>query len=440
MQAQVVLIIDSRNELSHKYKKIIMQDSYIHPVISVEIQEAFDKMRELEPDLIIISENISENITDLCKKIREFTNFYRPVLVVLSKSSYLEDKLQALKAGADDYLSEPIDPSEFSLRIFAHLRRHVEELSNPVTKLPSVGMTSRVIKRIINSDGEWALLYLSVDNLNLYSEIYGHIASEKLLKAYGALLKTAIAQGDFAGHIKDNDFIILTSPQKADRIATYVNYAFDSISSGFYSDEDVERGYLIINGDEKAGMRAPFVSISTGIISNEYRTYTNYQEVMNSVTSTHKLAKSQAGSSWISDRPQICTDGSCVRQYANSQKKILILETDAALAYLLTTTLEMQGYIVESTDNQSEAVNIIEKTLPDIVLLDFNEIDAEENFDICRKIKSNRELSNIKIIISTVIHDKEKVLNSGADLYLPKPYELISLFGWISKFLNQQYI
>ena len=393
-------------------------------------------MRELEPDLIIISENISENITDLCKNIREFTNFYRPVLVVLSKSSYLEDKLQALKAGADDYLSEPIDPSEFSLRIFAHLRRHVEELSNPVTKLPFVGMTSRIIKRIVNSGSKWALLYLSIDNFNLYSEIYGHIASEKLLKTYGALLKTAISQDDFAGHIKQDDFIVLTSPQNADKIATYLNYAFDALSSKFYNDKDAKRGYLIINGDETAGMRVPLVSTSIGIISNEYKIYNSYEEVINSVISVHKLAKSQPGSSWISDRPQICADGSCVRQSENTQKRILILETDAALAYLLTTTLKMQGYITEATNRKDEAVNIIEKTHPDIVLLDFNEINAEENFDICRKIKGNKELSNIKIIVSTVIHDKEKVLNAGADLYLPKPYELISLFGWISRFLS----
>ena len=37
-------------------------------------------------------------------------------------------------------------------------------------------------------------------------------------------------------------------------------------------------------------------------------------------------------------------------------------------------------------------------------------------------------------VTTLVIHDKELILNSGADLYLPKPYELSVMFGWIKKF------
>ena len=133
MLAQVVLIIDSRKELSLKYKKIVQQDSYIYPIIAHNSQEAFDKIEKFEPDLIIISDSLDANINNLCQKIltplrrRTKNSLYRPVVIILSKSSYLEDRLEGLRSGADDFLSEPIDPSEFSLRIFAHLRRHIEE-------------------------------------------------------------------------------------------------------------------------------------------------------------------------------------------------------------------------------------------------------------------------------------------------------------------------
>ncbi|MCK7467700.1 MAG: response regulator [Desulfosudis oleivorans] len=151
MQAQVVLIVDPREELSQKYKKIIQQDCYVHAVIYHDLQEALDNISDIEPDLVILSDNFDENINDLCVKFREFSNTYRFVLVALSKSSYLDDKLAALKAGADDYISEPIDLSEFSARIFAHLRRHVEELSSPVTRLPLANMTYKVLNRTLKS-------------------------------------------------------------------------------------------------------------------------------------------------------------------------------------------------------------------------------------------------------------------------------------------------
>ncbi|MFH0702614.1 MAG: response regulator [bacterium] len=435
MQTQVVLIIDSRKELSQKYKKIIQQDCHVHPVISHDIQEAFNKIQELEPDLIIVCDNFDENINDLCKKIRKQTGFYRPVLVVLSKSSYLEDKLNVLKSGADDYLSEPIEPSEFSIRIFAHLRRHIEELSDLLSKLPSANITYRVLRRIIKSNNKWALMYLDIDNFNPYIEIYGHLAGNNLLKAFSAILKTSVDQEDFIGHIGEKHFIILTSPNKADKIAAFLSYAFDAIATKFYANEDVKRGYLIINGDDKAGRRVPFVSTSIGIISNQYRDFDNYQEALNFSVNIHKLAKIQPGSSWIIDRPKISTENN-IEKFENKPKKILIIETDAALAYLLTTTLEMQGYKVEITSNFNDAVETVNYIQPDLILIDTGDKDLEKALEICGLIKKDKKLCLSKVIISTVIHDKEKILDTGADLYLPKPYELMTLFSWISKFLK----
>lgn len=436
MQAQVVLIIDSRQELSQKYKKIIQQDSYVYPVISHDLNEALEKISILEPDLIIIADNQNIDINSVCEQIREATNQYRPVILVLSKSDYLEDKLNALRAGADDYLSEPIDPAEFSIRIFAHLRRHVEELSNPTTKLPGTNMTYQVIKRNLSINNQWALMYIDIDNFEPYKEIYGYLAADKMLKTYVAILKSVISEGDYLGNIRDDKFVILTLSDKADKMAIYLNYVFDSISSKFYTEKDTTRGYLILNGDDKAGARISLVSTSIGIVSNQCRKFETYHEVMNYVINFHKLAKSQPGSSWVSDRAQICCDN-CFIESAKKRKNILIVETDAALAYLLTTTLEMQGYNVDTVNTPEEIAAQINKTPhPDLILLDARGKKPEKDLAICTSIKNNTTTSNIKIIISTIIHDKEKVLNAGADLYLPKPYELIPLFGWIDKLLD----
>ncbi|OGI21117.1 MAG: hypothetical protein A2255_06685 [Candidatus Melainabacteria bacterium RIFOXYA2_FULL_32_9] len=435
MQVQVVLIIDPRTEMSQKYKRILQQDCYIHAVISHNLQEAFDNIEELEPDLIIVADNFEENINDLCAQIRKKSSLYRPVLVVLSKSSYLDDKLNALKSGADDYMSEPIDSAEFSARIFAHLRRHVEELSNLITGLPLANVTYKVINRTIKSGAKWALMYLDIDDLKPYTDIYGYIATDKVLKTYTAILKSSLDKGDFLGHIREDSFIILTDPLKADKIAAFLNFAFDSVSPRFYNVEDAKRGYLILDGDEKAGIRVSLVATSIGIISNQHRAFNNYQEALTAVINMHKLAKAQSGSSWISDRPKICGEGS-VDKVEEIKRKILIFESDAALAYLLTTTLEMQGYIAEATSCANEVVAVVEKNKPDLILLDTGDKDPEMGLEICRQIKANNKFPNLKIIVSTIIHDKERVLDAGADLYLPKPYELMVLFGWVNRFLK----
>jgi len=132
------------------------------------------------------------------------------------------------------------------------------------------------------------------------------------------------------------------------------------------------------------------------------------------------------------DRPKL-SGGDVVKQVQN---KILIVEKDAALAYLLSTTLEMQGYKVETVNNIGEIIKNIEKNKINLVVLDIPQENSDKELEICKVIK--QKYTNIKVIVSTVNRNKEKILDSGADLYIPKPYELTTLFNWIDRFLKNE--
>jgi len=132
------------------------------------------------------------------------------------------------------FLNENMHPTEFSLKIYSHLRRQYEELSNPITHLPSEKMIYKVLSRVVHSDSKWALMYLDIDNYDHYSEIYGYLAADRMLKTLSAILRSSTASGDFIGHLRDSIFVIITAnPAKADYMAAYLNYAFDSVSSKF---------------------------------------------------------------------------------------------------------------------------------------------------------------------------------------------------------------
>lgn len=437
MHAQVVLIADSRKEIAQKYKKIIQQDCYVFPVVVSSYSSLLEKVVEQEPELIIVSDNLNMPVSEMIKDIRETAVNYRPVIVVVSKSDYTNDKILALKSGADDYICEPIDLNEFSFRIFAHLRRYIEELSDPVSNLPSVNFTYKVLQRVLDSGEKLGLMYININNLKPYEEIYGHFASDNMIKAFSALLKTSIDRGDFIGHLGESNFIIITTPQKADKIANLLNYAFDSISCRFYSENDVERGYLILDSDEKAGMRVPFVTSSIGIVSNEYRAFHDYKEAVGYAINTNKMAKLKNVSGWIYDRPRL---SSSMQDLTESKRnKVLIMSADAAFAYLLRTTLEMQGYVIESVTKPLDVPVSIEDFKPNLVIFDADSKNLDSILTLASLLKSDEKSSNIKIIVSSVVHNKEKILDTGADLYLPKPFEIITLFGWIHRFLNMYY-
>jgi DNA-binding response OmpR family regulator len=64
-------------------------------------------------------------------------------------------------------------------------------------------------------------------------------------------------------------------------------------------------------------------------------------------------------------------------------------------------------------------------------------VDTMFGLSVCQNLKENERFANSKIIVTSVLHDKELVLDSGADLYLPKPYELLTLMHWIKTFVNE---
>ena len=124
MQA-VTLIIDKRRELSIKYKKIL-ENKNNKVLISKNLIGAMKIIQDKEPDLIIISDSVEGDLSDYCKKIRALTYNMRPIIIATSKSAELQDRLEVLENGADDFISEPVNSDEFLMRIKAHLRRELE--------------------------------------------------------------------------------------------------------------------------------------------------------------------------------------------------------------------------------------------------------------------------------------------------------------------------
>lgn len=431
------LIIDKRKELSTKYKKLI-EDSDNYVIICRSLNSAIKTIQENEPDLIIVSDSIEEKLSDFCKKLRILTFNTRPVIVALSKSAETSDKIEALENGADDFLSEPINSDEFKMRIRAHLRREHESQINIKTMLPCKNYSLKALKRTIAKQNSWACLLISVQNFQNYKEIYSELASDKLIQTYCAIINSALDKGDFFGHTSESEFLIITNPLRAEKIASFLVFAFDSVASKFYSQEDARRGYTILQGDEQAGRRSEFVFTTIGIVSNEFKNYTTTQEIINSLIQVHNLSKRPAGSSYAIERPRLSAKDSVLER--NFNNKIWVLEEDEALSLLLSTTINLQGYEVETLPNPQiigTLASLDDFTTPAVIVIDAGSVETMSGLDICKALKDNERFSNTKIIITSVIHDKEMVLDSGADLYLPKPYELLTLMHWIKTFIKE---
>lgn len=434
MLSKLVLILDKRKELPAKYKKII-ETNGVSVLCASSFETGLEILTEYEPDMVIVSDSLDMQPADAVKRLRMMSYPSRPCIVALSKSAELQDKLDVLDAGADDFLSEPIESDEFKARINAHLRRHFESMISEVTQLPDAKSALKILKRTIAQNKKWAAMLVKINEFEAYKEIYGELASDKMLQTYTAIINSALDENDFLGELTDGEFLVLTNPLKAEHIASFLVYAFEAIVDKFYSEEDAKSGYIILHGDDNAGKRISLVSTSIGIISSEFQTYTSVNAALNALFATGKLARLNTKSSYVVERAKISADNAVLNRDYNN--KILILEPDEALNYLLKTTGEMQGYQVATAQDYDIAMNLVKTFDPALIVLDAGEVDTLKGLELCRKLKKDEKYKGIKIVLSTIVHDKKMALNAGADLYLPKPYELLGIFGWIERLVKE---
>ncbi len=419
-----VLIIDKRKELSVKYKKSI-EGSDINAVIARTLKDALIMLQSLEPDMIIVSDSIEEELFGFCQKIRALTYNTRPILIALSKSAETDDRIKVLENGADDFISEPVNIDEFKSRIKAHLRRDVESNLDSKTLLPNQKYVKKALKRILSSENQ-AVLYVSIENLDNYKSVYTEVAADKLIQTFVAIAKSALDEMDFIGQYNENNFVIVTNKYNAEKLATFLTFAFDTVAPKFYSEEDSKRGYMLLKGERFAGMRANFVSILVGGIVDGFSLISSVEVLFERLQDVKNLAKIPAGSNYAIERVKLAASDSVIADFIN--KNIYIKEKDESLRYLLRTALELQGYDVQEELNLSSSVQ------PSIVVIDGGDDLSELEF--LRQAKKAQGFVNTKFIVTTTVHNKTAVLDAGADLYLPKPYEISDLIRWVEHFLK----
>jgi len=424
----VTLLIDTRKELSTKYKKILKTETNVC-YTAKNLISAMKYIHDYEPDLILISDSVDGDLADYCKKIRALTYDTRPVIVALSKSSELSDRLKVLDSGADDFLSEPVMSEEFLMRIYVHLRRESESNLNEKKLLPNRRYSMRALKRVLAFQKSSSIFLISIDNFENYTQNYTTLASDKLLQTYIAIIKSAINENDYLGEIRENEFLVISENIDAEAIANYFTYAFETVAAKFYSIEDNKRGYIISEGDGVSGRRVNFVHTTIAVINDAGEHYKDAYNLFTALSRLHRTAMIPTKSNYLIERPSL--EGEIAEFSASNN--ILIYEKDEALKLLLKTIFELQGYCVSYAESKEDMLN---GKIPSLLILDAGESENLEGLECCKSLRANPDFAQTKIILTSVLHDKELVLNCGADVYLPKPYEVTSLLHWVDELLN----
>lgn len=113
-----------------------------------------------------------------------------------------------------------------------------------------------------------------------------------------------------------------------------------------------------------------------------------------------------------------------------SKIKVLVIEDDKSISRFITTSLEGNGYKVNSAFSGQEGISLTASFCPDVILLDLGFPDMD-GLDVLQKIRSWSHTPIIVISARTKEQEKVEALDMGADDYITKPFGTAELMARI---------
>jgi len=120
-------------------------------------------------------------------------------------------------------------------------------------------------------------------------------------------------------------------------------------------------------------------------------------------------------------------------------KKILLVEDDPFLIEIYSTKLKEAGFQVDTAEDGDTALRKVKENLPELMLLDVV-LPNFNGWEILRKIKEDKEIKSVKVVILSNLGEKEEIekgINLGATKYLVKAhYTPSEVITEVKKILN----
>lgn len=179
--------------------------------------------------------------------------------------------------------------------------------ANPLSRLPGGIAIEEFLKNRLLSKRPLSFCLIDLDNFKSFNDRYGYARGNKVIKATAKIIETAIekygADNDFVGHIGGDDFALITSPNKHDRVCNYIIKLFDKTIVNFYDPQDRENGYIVGKTRQNQELKFPIMTISMAVVTNpDGKQQINHVKIGEIAAELKELAKSISGSVFVVNR------------------------------------------------------------------------------------------------------------------------------------------
>jgi PleD family two-component response regulator len=235
--------------------------------------EALSVARQAQPKAVIIDLDVSDiDVAALCNDLRATPRTRHLHITLLTPQARRDERLQALSSGADEFMAKPVDAEELGLRLRNALRRaEFQNLVDPISGLPGPRLVEEQLRALLRRTDEWALIRSSLRGYKAFSASYGFLAGEEVLRFAAQSLSQVVEQlgghQDFLGHAGGDNFVVVTTPDRAEALRAAFAERFNDGVRAHYSFRERELGYILIKTAESEE-HVPLMTLNTQMITS----------------------------------------------------------------------------------------------------------------------------------------------------------------------------
>lgn len=278
-----ILVVEDERVIARLLKETLQVEGY-DVVTFLCGEDAVQYTLRETPHLVLLDMKLPDiDGFEVIRRLRSHPKSMHIPIIVLSALDDSAAKVQAFEIGVDDYVTKPFDTDELLARVRTQLRRVQQNFLSPLIGLPGGYQVELAIKRKLISADPWSILYLDLDNFKAFNDAYGFLTGNDLIRLVGRICQRVVHDhgnpDDFVGHIGGDDYVIVTSPERAQCLCRLISASYKVESRAFYRPEDLRRGS--ISGVDRKGRSYlfPLVSLSIGVVNNQVRRSHTIQEV-----------------------------------------------------------------------------------------------------------------------------------------------------------------
>jgi CheY-like chemotaxis protein len=101
--------------------------------------------------------------------------------------------------------------------------------------------------------------------------------------------------------------------------------------------------------------------------------------------------------------------------------KVLLAEDDSTMVSLLKTLLNLEGYEVLALDVNADVPAVVQREMPHALFMDVH-LGGQSGMEILDTIRKQKELSDVRIVMTSGFNVKEECISRGANAFLLKPF------------------